>query len=444
MDKLLESQNSKDNNKEKSKKDVVKKPKSKLENIEPENVDLLNFVQEEAKNANDNISPKENLAKSFIVMQVLPALNSGGVERGTVDIANFLVKSGKKSIVVSSGGRLELFLNKEVKHIKMPVDSKNPFTIFLNIYKLRKLILENNVDILHVRSRAPAWSCFYAIQKTKCKFLSTFHGTHSLNFIGSTPSAIKKAYNQIMLKASKVIAVSNFIKDYLRDNYAENFSEDKVEVVHRGVDVKVFDPAKISREAKVNLIKQWQIPDDKKLIMLPGRITPWKGHEFLIDSLRMLKRDDYFCLFVGDFASKGEYKKKLEQKITDLKLEGKVRFVGSTSAMATAYSICDVIISASIHPEAFGRVAIEAQAMKKVVIATNIGGSIETVIDGKTGFLVEPNNTRDLANRIDEILSLEQSQREEIGQRARDHVVENFSNDLMFNRTLKIYQNLLA
>lgn len=382
-------------------------------------------------------------SKKMVIMQVLPELNSGGVERGTVDIANFLVKSGHTSIVVSAGGKLEVFLNKEVRHIKMNVDSKNPFMIFLNIYRIKRLIKKNKVDILHVRSRAPAWSCYYAVKNTKTKLLNTFHGTHSLNLIGKKNSNLKKKYNEIMLKGDKIIAVSNFIKNYLKENYPETFDEKKVEVVHRGADLNIFDPAKIAREAKVNLIKKWQIPEDKKLIMLPGRITAWKGHEFLIDALKLLNRDDYLCLFVGDFSNKGDYKKRLEQKITSSNLEGKVRFVGSTNAMAAAYSIFDVIISASTQPEAFGRIAIEAQAMKKVIIATNIGGSIETIIDGQTGFLVDVTNPLHLAQKIDEILSKKHEDREKIGEVARKNVIENFSNDLMCQRTLKIYQNLI-
>ncbi len=379
----------------------------------------------------------------MVIMQVLPELNSGGVERGAVDIANFIVKSGFKSIIISAGGRLEGFLNHRVKHIKLNVNSKNPITIFLNIRRIRKLIIANQVDILHARSRAPAWSCYFAIRGTNCKLLNTFHGTHSLNLIGKETSKIKKRYNEIMLKGSKVIAVSNFIKNHIKENYPELFDKNKITVIHRGVDVNNFNPAKISQEMKVNLIRKLQIPDDKKIILLPARITHWKGHEFLIDALKILKRDDYLCLFVGDYSNKNDYKKRLEQRIINSNLEGKVRFAGNVTNMAVIYSICDIVISASTNPEALGRVAIEAQAMERIIIATNIGGSKETIIDGETGFLIENRNIKDLSDKIDQILSMNDEDIRRIELKARENVVKNFSNDLMYKKTLKVYQNLL-
>ncbi len=379
----------------------------------------------------------------MIIMQVLPALVSGGVERGAIDVANFIVKSGFKSIIVSSGGIMQSFLNKDVKHITLNVKSKNPFIIFRNIKRIRKLIVEYKVDILHVRSRAPAWSSYFAVKGTKCKLVNTQHGTHSINFIGKSQSKLKKRYNEIMFKGVKVIAVSNFIKNYIKECYPQYFDDGKIEVIHRGVDLKLFDPTKVSNEVKINLIQKWNIPSDKKIIMLPGRITFWKGHEFLLDSLKLLKREDYLCLFVGDFTSKLDYKKRLEKKISFLGLEKQVKFTGSSSNMTAIYSICDVVISASVEPEAFGRVAIEAQAMKKIIIATDIGGSKETIINNKTGFLVEVNNTKEMSQKIDDILSINEEDRQRIGIEARKNVVENFSNDLMYKKTLKVYKNLL-
>ncbi len=379
----------------------------------------------------------------MIIMQVLPALNSGGVERGAVDIANFIASKGHKSIIISAGGGLETFLDKKVKHYKLNVDSKNPFTIFSNIKKIKNLISENKADILHVRSRAPAWSCYYAVKNTSCKLLNTFHGTHSLSLFGKKPSKIKKKYNEIMLKGQKIIAVSNFIKNHIKNNYQEHFSDDKIEIIHRGVDVELFNPAKITKQVKINLINEWDIPDDKKIIMLPGRITSWKGHEFLIESLALLKRDDYICLFVGDISKKSNYQQKLEDQIIQLNLAGKIKFVGLSNSMAVTYSIADIVISASVKPEAFGRVAIEAQAMEKLTIATNIGGSKETIIDNVTGFLAQVNNPQDLADKIDQALSISALNSAKITKAARKNVLDNFSNDLMYQKTLNIYQNLL-
>ena len=379
----------------------------------------------------------------MIILQVLPALNSGGVERGVVDVANFIDKSGHKSIVLSAGGKLQSFLGKKVQHIKLNVSSKNPFTIYRNIKKIRKIIIENKVDILHVRSRAPAWSCYYAVRGTNCKIITTFHGTYSFNLLSKKPSKLKKIYNKIMLKGSHVIAVSEFIKNHIKENYPENYDENKVTVIHRGVDIENFDLKKISQQMRINLVKQWQIPDDKKVIILPGRITSWKGHEFLIDALKMLKRDDYLCLFVGDVAKKTAYKKKIEQKIISSNLEGMVRFVGSSTNMGAVYSICDLVISASTSPEAFGRIAIEAQAMEKVIIATNIGGSKETIINGETGFLIENRNVKEMCDKIDYVLSMSEDEHQIIGVKARNYVVQHFSNQLMYEKTMEVYQNLL-
>jgi glycosyltransferase involved in cell wall biosynthesis len=379
----------------------------------------------------------------MVIMQILPALNSGGVERGTVDIANFIAKSGFKSIVVSTGGALRAFLKKDVQHIELSVKSKNPWTIFRNIKKIRALILLHKVSILHVRSRAPAWSAYFAAKGTDCKIVNTFHGTYSLGLICKKTSLIKKAYNKIMLKGDKTIAVSNSIKTHIEDNYPDNFNNDNIEVIHRGVDITTFDPKILSEQIKINFITKWQIPNDKKIIMLPGRITSWKGHEFLLDSLRLLHRDDYLCLFVGDSTSKESYKKRLIQKIIALGLQGKIKFISNTTSMSTVYTICDVVISASIEPEAFGRVAVEAQAMERIIIATNIGGSKETVIHNKTGYLVEPNDTQAMAKKIDEVLSIDEKSYRKIGQAGRKNVLENFTNDLMYQKTINIYQNLL-
>ena len=376
-------------------------------------------------------------------MQVLPSLNSGGVERGVVDIANFIADSGHKSLVLSSKGKLKSALRNDVEFITLDVSSKNPFKIFSNISKIREIIKSHKIDILHVRSRAPAWSCYFAVKQTDCLLVSTFHGTYSLGLRKKSKSFLKKLYNSIMLKSSRVIAVSNFIKDHIKVNYPKHFSQAKTTVVHRGVDVNYFDATRVLDGAKVNLINKWRIPEDKKVIMLPARGTKWKGHEFLIDSLALLKRDDYICLFVGDFADKSNYKKSLEKKISNLGLESKIMFVGPTSDMAAAYFICDLVISASTSPEAFGRIAIEAQAMEKVVVATNIGGSKETVIDKKTGFLVNCGDIVAMSERIEDVLSMSHREYQEMAINARKHVVKNFSNDLMYDRTMDVYQSLV-
>jgi glycosyltransferase involved in cell wall biosynthesis len=386
------------------------------------------------------------IKKQAVIMQILPSLNMGGVERGTIDIAKAILKAELTPIVVSSGGNMTAYLREaKIKHIELPVNSKNPWLIYKNIEKIVNLIREYNVDIIHVRSRAPAWSAYYACQKTGCKLISTFHGSYSNRLFTKKPSFIKTIYNGIMLKADYVIAVSGFIKNYIKENFsiAAKISDQNLVVIHRGVDLNYFDENKVSQPRMIQLARNWNLPEDKAIIMLPARITSWKGHEFLIDALAKVKNDNFFCIIVGSDRDHKEYSHRLEKRIEKNNLEGKVQIVGETRDMPAAYLVCDIIISASVKPEAFGRIAIEAGAMSRTIIATNIGGSTETIIPGKTGFLVEPNDIDDLASKIDYVLSLSQSDRKEIGIAARKYIEQNFSNQKMCDETIALYQKIL-
>ena len=249
-----------------------------------------------------------------------------------------------------------------------------------------------------------------------------------------------------MLKADAVIAVSNFIKNHIRENYpiASSISDENLPVIHRGVDLENFSSAKVSRARVVQLATNWSIPDDKSIIMLPARITGWKGHEFLIDSLAKVKSENFFCIMVGSDKNHEAYRKKLEKRIIKKNLGGKVRIVGSTKDINAAYLISDIVISASIRPEAFGRIAIEAGAMGRVVIATNIGGSLETIIPGETGFLVAVNDTDDMAKKIDDVLSMNKTEKDRICQNAKKYIAENFSNEKMYKKTIDLYKKILS
>ena len=386
------------------------------------------------------------IKKQSVVMQILPSLNMGGVERGTIDIAKAILKAELTPIVVSSGGNMTAYLREaKIKHIKLPVNSKNPWVIYKNIERIINLIREYNVDIIHVRSRAPAWSAYYACKKTGCELVSTFHGSYSNRLFTKKPSIFKIIYNGIMLKAHYTIAVSTFIKNYIRNNFpiAAKISDQNLIVIHRGVDLNYFDESKVSQLRMIQLAKSWNLPEDKEIIMLPARITSWKGHEFLIDSLAKVKNDNFFCIIVGSDRDHKEYSRGLEKRIEKNNLEGKVQIVGETRDMPGAYLVCDIVISASIKPEAFGRIAIEAGAMSRIIIATNIGGSTETIIPNQTGFLVEPNDKDDLANKIDHVLSLSQSDRKEIGMAARRYIEKNFSNQKMCDETIALYKKIL-
>lgn len=382
------------------------------------------------------------------VMQVLPALNSGGVERGVIDISVAAAKAGYESIVISNGGSMiQQFNGTKVKHIKLPLASKNPLVIYSNIKRIAKVIEEYNVDLVHIRSRAPGWSAYFAWKQfsDKVKLISTVHGSYSTNLFNKTTSQIKLKYNAIMLKPRFIIAVSNFIKDYIYQNYSEveNLNDKKIKVIHRGVDLNYFSNSKVPSSRIIELTNKWALPDDKKIIMLPGRITGWKGHEFLISALAKVKNDNFFCIMVGATHGHEKFARELEAKIKQNNLEGKIKMVGSTKDMPAAYLVSDMVISSSVRPEAFGRVAIEAGAMGRIIIATNIGGSLETVVDGKTGFLVEVNNVDKLAATIDQVLSMSKNQKEEIEKNAIKHISENFSNKKMIDQTLELYKEIL-
>ena len=375
------------------------------------------------------------------VMQILPSLESGGVERGTVDIAKALKKEGFTPIVVSKGGVLVYQLREAgITHITLPVHSKNPITIFRNIKRLVKIIKENHVDILHVRSRAPMWSAYYACKQTDAKLVATVHGTYGVKFWKWKNFPLKRIYNEIMLKADRVIVVSNFIKNYLRENYPIDVSN-KVVTINRGADLGYFDIKKVSTNRLIDLSKKWHLPEDKKIILMPARFTAWKGHEFLLDALAKVK-GDFFCAMVGSDHGHKKFRKKIEKKITDTHLSGKVRVVGLCKDMPTAYALSHVVVCPSVRPEAFGRIAIEVQSCEKVIIATKIGGSLDTIIDSKTGFLVEPFDVEKFAQLIDMALNMSKEEADKIGAQGRKNVEENFSNERMCADTIKVYRSL--
>lgn len=379
------------------------------------------------------------------IIQIIPSLENGGVERGVIDIAKELKNQNFNSIVVSKGGAMTCFLKEAgIKHIELDVKSKNPLKIFLNIKKIQKLIKENNADLVHIRSRAPMISGFFACKKTNTKLISTIHGPYSLE-ICNKKSKLKKFYNSFMIKSDQIIAVSDFIKNYILQNYQDldKNLEEKITVISRGVDLKTFNPDSIFIGRTIDLAKKWQIPEDKKIILFPARITSWKGHEFLIEALQKVK-NDFLCIFVGSDHGHKKFRKKIEEKIIAKNLASKIKIVGLCKDMAVAYSMANLVISASTKPEAFGRVAIEAQAMKKIIIATKIGGSLETVIDKKTGFLVENGDVNKFAQTIDMALELNEKDKKEICETARKHIEENFSNQKMYQETIDLYKKVLA
>ncbi len=388
-------------------------------------------------------------SKKPVVMQILPALENGGVERGTIDVAKALKKADFEPIVISNGGVLVYQLREPgIVHVQLPVASKNPLTIWRNVKKIAALIVEHKVDIVHVRSRAPMWSAYFACKKTNTKLVATVHGTYSLNLGRWKVFPLKKCYNAVMLKADRVIAVSHFIKDYLVNNYRQKNKEispeilNKIVVIQRGADLRYFNLEKISQSRIVNLISQWHLPEDRKIILLPARFTAWKGHEFLIEALKKVT-SDFCCVMVGSDHGHKIFRKKIEQAITAGGLDGKVKVVGLCKDMPAAYALSHIVVSSSVKPEAFGRVAIESQAMKRVTIATKIGGALETIIDNKTGFLVEVGDSDHLAQLLEKALNFTENEGREIGEAARHNIEQNFSNDKMCEDTIAVYRELL-
>lgn len=384
--------------------------------------------------------------KKATIMQILPSLKSGGVERGVIDVAKELQKQGYNPLVLSSGGDMTSLLNAaKIEHIKLDVKTKNPLKMFLNINKIAKIIKEKEVDLVHIRSRAPMISGYYACKKTNTKLVSTVHGPYSTGFKKESESKLKKFYNSFMIKSDAIICVSNFIKNYVIENYQDEKSgnlEQKITVIPRGVDLKAFNPDSIFINRTIELAKKWGLPEDKKIILFPARITSWKGHELLIEALKLVK-SDFVCVFVGSDHGHENFRKKIEEKASQSGLEGKIKIVGTCKDMAVAYSLSNLVISASTKPEAFGRVAIEAQAMKKIIIATAIGGSLETIKDGETGFLVENNNPKEMAKAIKKALTMKEEEKNKICNNARKNIEDNFSNQKLCKSKIETYERIL-
>lgn len=373
--------------------------------------------------------------KTPVILQVLPALKTGGVERGTIEIAKALTKNGWKAIVASSGGPLTPSLSYVgANHITVPLDGKGPLRIWRNISAIENIIRTHKVDIVHARSRAPAWSAYFAAKRCGVHFVTTFHGVYGLK------NKWKQKYNAIMTKGERVIAVSHFIARHIKANYTVD--AERIRVIHRGIDPKIFSPLAIHPQRMAELSRTWHVPEDLPVILFPGRITRWKGQHVFIEALAKLPHRNFIALLVGDDHGHEQYREELEQLIAQHKLEGHVRMVGATASMPEAYTLARVVVATSLEPEAFGRVVLEAQAMGRPVIATNHGGARETVAHAETGWLIEPNNTDALASQIDDVLQMSDEQIYDIGERAVQNA-RRFSSEDMCERTLAVYNELL-
>ena len=383
------------------------------------------------------------MSSNLKVLQVIPKLGYGGAETGCYDLAHYLPENDCGSYIVTSGGELLKFIDKKkVKIIKLPVHSKNPLIIFINFLALIWVILINNISIVHARSRAPAWSCLLAAKITGRKFVSTFHGTYNFN------SKIKKFYNSVMVRSDLIIAGSNFIFSHIKENYAKYLdAKKKLLVIFRGINVDYFDPTSKLDSDEKKLLKEWQIEKDKKIILLPGRLTGWKGQEVFIEAVNLvnieLGYEAFFAVILGSDQGRDLYKKKLIRLTEQHRLANQVKFIDHCKDMALAYKVSDIVVSASIEPEAFGRVAVEAQSMERPIIASNIGGSNETIIDEKTGFLFESNNAKSLSIKILKVLSMDEASLQSIGKEGRKNIIQKFNVEKMCFSTYSEYKRLL-
>ena len=377
------------------------------------------------------------------VLQVIPRLGYGGAETGCYDIAHYLAEQNCGSYIATSGGDLLKFVKKnKVKVFKLPVHSKNPLIIILNTIMMIFLILIKKINIVHARSRAPAWSCYFACLITKTIFVTTFHGTYNYK------SKLKKFYNSIMLRSKLTIAGSNFIFGHINDNYSEYLNKHKkLRVIFRGINVDYFNSKNISILKQEKLKREWSIDPNKFIILMPGRLTYWKGQEKFIEALNILIEDynftNFHAILLGSDQGRKVYSKKLFSLVERYSLSKKISFINHCREMPLAYSLADVVVSASIEPEAFGRIAVESQSMGKPIIASNIGGSKETVLNKKTGFLYKHDDPRELAKSLNTVIQLNQEELKLMGNEGRKNVAKKFDVELMCDSNLREYKKLL-
>ena len=377
------------------------------------------------------------------VLQVIPKLGYGGAETGCYDIAHYLAEQECNSYIATSGGELLKFVKKnKVRVFKLPVNSKNPILIFLNAIFLIFIILFKKINIVHARSRAPAWSCYLACLFTNANFVTTFHGTYNFK------SNLKKFYNSVMLRSKLTIAGSNFIFGHINDNYHEYLNKKKkLRVIFRGINVDYYNPKNISIIKQEKLKKEWNLDPNKITILLPGRLTYWKGQEKFIEALNILIEDYNFTNFqsilLGSNQGRKVYTKKLSSLVERYSLNKKIKFIENCKEMPLAYSLADIVVSASVEPEAFGRVAVEAQAMEKPIIASNIGGSKETILNKKTGFLYKHDDPRELAKNLNTVIQLNQEELKLMGNEGRKNIIKKFDVEVMCDSNLREYRKLL-
>jgi glycosyltransferase involved in cell wall biosynthesis len=375
------------------------------------------------------------------ILQIVPSLDTGGAERTTIDIAKTLVMNGFRALVVSEGGRLENELAKAGGElVRMPVASKMPQAILRNASALARLVLHENVVLIHARSRAPAWSALIAARRTGTPFVTTYHGIYNAK------GALKRWYNSVMAKGDAVIANSEWTAQHIRSTY--RFSPNNLTVIPRGIDLAIFDPAAVARERVRNLRKLWHVDDDKRVVLLPGRLTRWKGQLVFVQALAALKSqgrlaNDLRAVIAGDAQGRDNYAREIETAIAANGLEQSASLASHVTDMPAAYLAADFVVSASTDPEAFGRVPPEAAAMGRPVIATDHGGARETVLQNESGFLVEPGVPEAMAEALWRLISRPPADLADMGEKGRAHIAAHYTVERMGSATLALYRALI-
>jgi glycosyltransferase involved in cell wall biosynthesis len=383
-----------------------------------------------------SVADRFRAATGPTVLQVLPALQTGGVERGTCDMAAALMDAGWRAVVASAGGPMVRELERAgAVHVTLPLGTKNPLGIWRNAARLAGLVAEWSVDLVHARSRAPAWSAYWASRRTGVPLVTTFHGTYN------NQNALKRHYNAIMTRGARVIAISDFIAEHVRVEHG--CPVDRIRVIPRGVDIRSFDPEAVRPDRIVTLARSWRLADGLPVVMLPGRLTRWKGQTVLIDAMARLGRRDVQAVLVGADQGRTAYRAELEALIARYGLEGVVRIVDHCNDMPAAYMLADVVVSASTDPEAFGRVVAEAGAMGRPVIVAGHGGAREIVLDGETGWSTPPADSSALAEALARALDMPLAARQVLAATAIAHVRARYTKAAMCAATLAVYAELL-
>ena len=372
-----------------------------------------------------------------VIVQILPALVRGGVERGTVEMAQAIQAAGGHAVVISNGGPLVRHIERcGGKHIALPVHAKNPLRWPGLRRQLKTIFQAENADIVHVRSRVPAWLALTLAKSMGIATISTVHSRFTAR------SFLKRRYNAKLLDAGQVIAISDYVHGLITSQYIG--VEDRLTVVHRGVDTRIFDPSAVSQARIVNFADTVGLPEDVSVIMMPARSSLWKGHHTLLDALAKLKDLNFVCLFVGASDGKAGFVKDITDYAHAHGLEGRFRLTPVVDDMPAALMVADVVVMPSITPEPFGRVALEAQAMGRPIVAFAHGGAVESIEHGKTGWLATPGDVHSLAENMRTALTLKPRDRNTFAAHARAHINEHFSTNKMCQETLKIYRRMLA